>query len=262
MTDSSTVFLLTKLAPLLLYPIGTVIVLNILGIILMSFRPRLGLAFFGIAVTWLWMAAMPAIATWAVATLEHQYPARPVNLTPKADVAIVLAGGVGHPAPPRVDLELTEASDRVLQAVRLYDAGRVDRILVTGGILPWASQAEPEAELMRSLLIDWGVPANAVLVEGKSRNTYEHALQIKEMHRQDPFDSALLITSAAHMPRAMAVFKKAGIPVTASATDIVALKDTPSTPLRWLPSASALALTTATIKEWLGFLAYQLRGYV
>ena len=64
------------------------------------------------------------------------------------------------------------------------------------------------------------------------------------------------------MPRAMAVFQKAGLPVAAATTDIEALKGVPWSPLRWLPDASALAMTTKALKEWLGYMAYQMRGYI
>ena len=215
-----------------------------------------------VAATWLWVASMPVFAHWAIATLEHQYPPHSVEQSPKADVAIVLGGAVSQPAPPRVELDLNKSSDRVLKAARLYEAGRVDHVLVTGGNPPGWPDIVPEAELIRSLLIDWGVPAQAIRIAGESRNTYENALEIKAIWEKAPFDSALLVTSAAHMPRAMAVFEKAGLPVTASTTDIEALKGMPATALRWLPDASALTLTTVAMKEWLGYLAYRARGYI
>ncbi|MEZ5935905.1 MAG: YdcF family protein [Alphaproteobacteria bacterium] len=262
MTDSSAVLFLTKLAPVFLYPIGLVILLTIAGMIVIPFRRRPGLFLLALAAAWLWVASMPAFAAFAVATLERQYPPVAAEAAPKADVAIVLTGGIGPAAAPRTDPDLKDESDRVLHAARLYRAGRVGRILVTGGFLPWVPQGRPEAELTRSLLVDWGIPAEAVAIAGESRNTYENALEIEAMRREAPFDTALLVTSAYHMPRAMAVFRKAGLPVTAAATDIIALDDVPATPLRWLPSASALAVTTLTIREWLGYAAYRLRGYL
>ena len=261
MTDGTTTLLLTKLAPLFLYPVGAVILLTVLGMILVFRRRGLAIALFSLAALWLWVASMPVFADWAIATLERQYPAQPIHETQKSDVAIVLGGAVSQPAPPRVDLDLNQSSDRILQAARLYKAGRVDRVLVTGGNVPWRPDIQPEAELIRSLLVEWGVPSDAVAIAGESRNTYENALEIQEMWQKNPFESALLITSAHHMPRAMAVFEKIGIPVTASTTDIEALSGVPRSPLRWLPDVFALAMTTMAVKEWLGFWAYRWRGY-
>lgn len=260
--DSSTILYLTKLAPVFLYPVGTVVVIGLIGLIVACYRPRRALPIFGAAVAWLWIASMPVFADFAIATLEQQYPAQAIEITPKADVAIVLGGAVSQPAPPRVSADLNKSVDRVLQAFKLYNAGRVDQILVTGGNVPWRPDIEPEANLIRSLLIEWGVPGDAIKIAGQSRNTFENALEIKAIWEEKPFDSALLITSAAHMPRAMAVFEKAGLPVVASTTDIEALKGVPNTVLRWVPTASALDMTTVAFKEWLGYVAYGFRGYL
>lgn len=82
------------------------------------------------------------------------------------------------------------------------------------------------------------------------------------MRARQPFGSALLVTSAAHMPRAMAVFLHFGIPVTAATTDIEVVTPGPWTPLRWLPNADALVRTTVAVREWIGFWAYRARGYL
>ena len=263
MTDNATTLFLTKLAPVFLYPVGAVIMLTLTGLVLAFLRRRrLSMSLFAVGMAWLWIASTPMFADWAIATLEQQYPARAIEQTQNADVAIVLGGAMSQPAPPRVQADLNKSFDRVLQAIRLYEAGLIKKILVTGGNVPWRPDIVPEAELIRTFLISWGVPTSDIKIAGESRNTYENALEIKEIWEKEPFDSALLITSAAHMPRAMAVFQKADLPVAAATTDIEALKGVPSTALRWLPDASALSMTTVAVKEWLGYWAYRARGYV
>lgn len=264
MTDSENILLLTKLAPIFIYPVGLVIVLSFVGLLIAAAgRRRLALSVFTGAAAWLWIASTPVFADWAIATLERQYPALPIHEIPNADVAIVLGGAVSQPAPPRFDVDLNQSFDRVFYAAKLYHAERVESVLVTAGNVPWRPSFVPEAELIKTLLIDWGgVPADAIEIATESRNTYENALEIKELWEEHPFDSALLVTSAAHMPRAMAVFQKAGLPVAAATTDIEALKGVPWSPLRWLPDAASLAMTTKALKEWLGYMAYQMRGYI
>lgn len=264
MTDSEFFLLSTKLLPILVYPLSFVIILSIMGLFVMALaRRRFAIALLGAAVSWLWLASMPIFADWAIATLERQFPAQPIETMPKADVAIILGGAVSQPVPPRVDVDLNGSFDRVYYAMQLYRAGRIKKVLVTGGNLPWLPNAIPEAELIRSFLVDWGnIPPDIIEIATQSRNTRENALEIKKLWEDQPFKSALLITSAAHMPRAIAVFQKVGLPVTAATTDIEALNDVPLTPLRWLPDASALALTTVAIREWLGYWAYRLRGHV
>jgi uncharacterized SAM-binding protein YcdF (DUF218 family) len=263
MTDSTLTLFLTKLLPVFVYPLGLAIGLLLLGGLAaaLSWR-RLSSAAVAVAVAWLWVAATPAFAEWALGTLERRYPPRTIADVPTADVAIILGGAVGGPVPPRVTVDLGPSSDRVLHAARLYRAGKVKRVLVTGGNIPWLPGEIPEAELIRDLLIEWGVPAGAITLAGGSRNTFENALEVRAMRERAPFGSALLVTSAAHMPRAMAVFAKAGLPVTAATTDVEVVEGAEWTPLRWLPDAAALAATTMAIKEWIGLLAYRARGYV
>jgi uncharacterized SAM-binding protein YcdF (DUF218 family) len=144
---------------------------------------------------------------------------------------------------------------------RLYRAGKVKRVLVTGGNIPWLPGKMPEAELIRELLIEWGVRASVIEIAGACRNTYENVVEIRTMWNRQPFQSALLVTSAAHMPRALAVFRRAGLPVTPSTTDVEVVDRGTLNILCWLPDAGALEMTTRAAREWLGYWIYRLRGY-
>lgn len=214
----------------------------------------------GVAV--LWISATPVFAGWALGTLERQHPPQAIAALPAADVAIILGGALGQPVPPRTELDLSDASDRVLHAARLYKAGKVRHILVAAGNIPWHTSITTEAALIHELLVSWGVPSAAITIAGASRNTYENALEIAELRTQKPFATALLVTSASHMPRAMAVFRRAGIPVIAATTDIHVVYEANSNPLRWTPDVSALSMTSTALKEWIGYAGYRLRGYL
>ncbi len=251
---------LSKLLPVFVYPLGLTLSLLALSVAaaLLKYQ-RLKLWSAGAAILVLWISSTPVVANWVESSLEGQYPARPMAETPNADVAIVLGGAVGQPLPPRVEVGLSEGTDRVLHAARLYKAGKVKRILVTAGNIAWLSAVKPEAELIKDLLIEWDVPADAIELKGGSRNTYENALEIKELWQKEDFKSALLITSAAHMPRAMATFRHAGVPVIASTADVRIVEA--ANPFEWLPDSVALLTTTNAIKEWIGMLAYRLLGW-
>ncbi len=251
---------LSKLLPIFVYPLGlTFSLFAVSGVAAMLKNRRLKMLAFSTAIVVLWLSSTPLVATWAASTLERQYPAKIMAQTPEAEVAIVLGGAVGQPLPPRVEVGLSEAADRVLHAARLYKAGKIKRILVTAGKIPWLSAVKPEAELIKDLLIEWDVPTEAIELKGESRNTYENALEVKEVWQKDGFKSALLVTSAAHMPRAMATFRHAGLPVVASTADVRIVEA--ANPFEWLPDSVALLTTTNAIKEWIGLLAYRLRGW-
>ena len=173
----------------------------------------------------------------------------------------MLGGGVRGPAPPRPGPDLGEASDRVLFAAELFKAGKVKRIVVIGGNLPWQAETEPEAETTRRLLLFWGVPDGDIVTAGDSRTTAENASEAKALWPSLGATSALLVTSAAHMPRAMASFRKAGLPVTAAPTDVRSVRQQTNL-LDVLPDTQALGQSSDALKEVIGYFVYWVRGDV
>jgi uncharacterized SAM-binding protein YcdF (DUF218 family) len=254
---------LSKLLPLVVYPVGAASLLALLGGLLAIVGYRRSAAMSAVSAgLLLWACSTPIFAEWAASTLERQYPARPLSATPTADVAIVLGGGLRPSAPPRQNADFGDASDRIVHAARLYRAGKVTRILITAGNIAWVPGMAPEADLIRDVLVEFGVPEAAIAVAGQSRTTYENALEILRLRTVAPFKTALLVTSALHMPRALATFQRAGIPVVASSTDVRVIDKADRSIFDWLPDSESLDLTTKALKEWLGYWAYAVRGYL
>lgn len=254
---------LTKLAPIFVYPLGFALLL--LGAALIGLRradapfPKVWLM---LAFVLLWMASTPMVSRALLSALENQHPPRPIAEVPSADVAIVLGGAINGPAPPRVAIDLRDASDRVLHAARLFKAGKVERIWVSGGHLPWSPGQVREADSIRDLLVEWGVAPDRIEVATGSRNTIENAQEIRALFEATPVASAYLVTSAFHMPRALAIFRQAGLPVRPATTDVRAVPPAFWTILDALPDADALADTTLVIKEGVGLLALSVPGYL
>ena len=260
MNESTILIYLANVLPAFIFPIGSTIGILALAILLLAGRyRRCALAALLAALSWLWLSSTPFVAEWLAGGLERRFPPVEVSHLPSADVAIVLGGAIAEPTPPRVEVELLNTSTRVLEAARLYRLGKVKKVLVVGGNHPWNSTPIPEAEFVRKLLIEWGVPSEAVVIDGQSRNTYENARDVLKLRETTSFDSALLITSAMHMPRAMAVFQHAGIPVTASTVHVVAVRHA-ATIIDWVPNVAALSTTTAAMKELIGILIYRWCG--
>jgi uncharacterized SAM-binding protein YcdF (DUF218 family) len=115
--------------------------------------------------------------------------------------------------------------------------------------------------MMSALMQEWGVPAEAILVEDRSLNTRENALFSFELLRARQIRRILLVTSATHMPRAAAVFRKAGFEVIPAPADFVTGWTSLDLPLDWWPGADALEKSDQAIKEWLGLWIYRLRGW-
>ena len=251
-----------KLLPLFVYPVGLTILAGLASLLLSKLGSvRASRWVLAVGIGLLWVASTPIIANWLYSRLEAEFPPVAVGALPNADVAILLGGVVGQPLPPRVAVDLGDPSDRILQAARLYRAGKVDWILVSGGNQDWQASVKPEAELIADLLVEFGVPATAIVVETKSRNTHENAINSAAIMADHGWHRALLVTSGAHMPRAMATFRRAGVSVIPAATDIRVRYPLVDSVLDFLPDASALERTTEAVKEYLGLLVYRLRGW-
>ncbi|MBT8075939.1 MAG: YdcF family protein, partial [Gammaproteobacteria bacterium] len=99
------------------------------------------------------------------------------------------------------------------------------------------------------------------LLEDKSRNTRENAVFSKEIIDRYDCGQPLLVTSIAHMPRAVATFEKFGINVFPVSTDVRAYYKESHTVMDYLPDAEALEMTTNVMREWLGRKVYAWRGW-
>jgi len=126
------------------------------------------------------------------------------------DVAIVL-GGMAEYDKSHDRLSLRRGGDRIWQAIHLYHLGKVDKILIAGANGDLIDKGLNEAVQFKKVLIDNGIPAEDILTDSLSQNTYQNAIESKKIIDLHPeIKSVLLITSALHMPRAEACFKKAG----------------------------------------------------
>jgi len=185
----------------------------------------------------------------------------------------VLLGGGEEPADwPQPTAGLNAAGDRMVYAAWLYQQGAAPRILASGGIVGVDGPAvQPGAAAMAELLQIMGVPAEAVILEGRSRNTYENAVETKQLLAAEEIDRILLVTSALHMPRSRAIFTRQGFDVVPAPTDFTVTQAdwdyywTPDPAIQvfnLFPSAEALDWTMRALKEYIGLAVYRLRGWL
>jgi len=259
---------LSKLLPLFVYPLGLTCILIAISIILQRYRSLSNILLI-IALVNIWLFSTTPISSGLARSLEWRY--LPSAEIPTADVAVVLGGGTEAHLYPRPSVEVNSAGDRVLYAARIFQSGKVKHILLSGGEITWLkdTQSTP-ADEMAALLLELGVPSEALWLEDQSKNTYENALFSAEILKDNVVDKVLLITSAIHMPRAVALFQKQGVEVIPLPVDYsVTSNDTTSNNqdwigqlLGWLPSAGNLNTSTNALKEYLGLLIARLRGWI
>lgn len=252
-------YLLTKLLPLLVYPLGLAILFSLAGLIavLRGHRGRAAISIL-LAVIILWGSSTNIVSTYVINSLEKGYPPVSMERMPQAD-AIVILGGFTNATGSGVRLvELNDAVDRLFHGMRLYRAGKAPRVMLVGGA---AEGSSPEADFMADLLAEFAVPRDRMLLENQSRNTRENGVNSVKIMQENGIRKIILVTSAYHMRRAKSVFEKLGMNVVPAATDYQVAEPDPSI-LDWMPSVGALGLTTLGIKEYLGWWVYKLRGWV
>lgn len=252
-------YALSKLVIALISPLGTCLVLALVGLAWLGLRwRRTGRACIAVGLVWLCLWSLPPASFWLTQTLEHQTPQRPAAAYPQADAIILLGGGLQGRVPGYVDRpEMTGAADRLWFADELYRAQRAPWIIVSAGGNP--RDGEIEADAMAELLQALGVPRTALLLDARSRDTAQNARFSADLMREHRLHTALLVTSALHMPRALAAFRKRGIDVTPAPADFTAPPQG-AWPQRWLPSTGALDASSRAMKEYVGLWVYRLRG--
>lgn len=262
-------FFLSKFLPLFFYPLGFACLL--LAIVLILFRWRRRWVPYVVGLTL--MVLMLGGNGWLSATLLRSLEFRhmPPNPIPRADAIVVLGGATRPQVPPRAWVEVNEAGDRPLYGAKLYKEGKAPFLVMSGGRVTWRGGVEgSEAADMAELAIAMGVPKSAIIEEDTSLNTYQNAVQVKQILQEYNIQQVLLVTSATHMPRSVLIFKKQGIDAIPVPTDFV-FTDNPlesegetweSIVLNLIPNAGSLNITTRCLKEYLGMFIYFLRGWL
>lgn len=271
-------FLLSKIIAALVYPVGVAFLLLLVGLCLARFarggRPRAwGWRLAGAGLAVLYVFSNGFVAGALTRSLERWVLA-PEPL-PRADGAVVLGGGIQSRAWPRPTPEVSEAGDRLLYGAHLVREGSAGWLICAAGQGELAATEQTEAEAMEEMLAWMGVRPDQILLDRTSRTTYENAREALRLVRERGGRTVLLVTSASHMPRSLAVFRKQGrelgladLEMIPAPCDFVVIDPEKRPPWSFrvamavLPSASALALSTRMIHEYYGLVAYWMRGWI
>lgn len=138
-------------------------------------------------------------------------PLRVVDRPRRADAIAVFAGGAGESGTAGGGYQ-----ERVRQAVDLYQAGYAPRLIFSSGFV----FAFREAEVMRGLAIDLGVPSDAIILEERAGSTYENVAFVRDIARRDGARHVLLVSSPYHMRRALLTWRKQAPDIQVIATPV------------------------------------------
>ncbi|MXN64127.1 YdcF family protein [Stappia sp. GBMRC 2046] len=252
--------IVSKAAFFLLRPSNLLVVVLLagLGFSLLRLR-RVGRVLIVLSATGFLVGGFSPLANWLILPLEQRFAA-PDPMPERVDGIVVLGGAIdtlASAARPYPGIE--RPAERLMVVPRLANQYPTARILLSGGT-GGRTEDQSESALARDILVELGVPASRITVEGRSLNTWQNAGNAIDVAKPQHGQTWLLITSAAHMPRAIGAFRQAGW------VDIVAYPvdwETSGTDdrSRWFRSASmGLTRLDQAVREWLGLAAYALTG--
>lgn len=260
-------FLLSKLLPLLVLPLGLALLLLLLAVLRGWRWPVVA------ALALLWIFATPLVAEglwrWLERPYQRQTAATALDslLSPRgaalAPAAVVVLGGGRHAAPGPARVSEWIDADRFFGGLEAYEQlrrqGLRPLLIFTGGWWPTQPQLPPEGEVLRQRALALGLPAADLASTGRVRNTAEEARAVAA--RLPSGSSVVLVTSAFHLPRARRLFERRGLRVLPFPVDFQArgswaghpLAD----PLRWIPSADGLEQSSRALREAIGRSLYR-----
>ncbi|MCQ1834908.1 YdcF family protein [Neorhizobium galegae] len=255
-------FLLYKLFWVFAQPLSIAFLLAALATFLVFVgRRRLGGSAAFLTALVLLLTLFTTTGTVALQVLEDRFP-KP-SREPQAVSCMIVLGGVleNEVTTARGGIELNQAADRFMEALRLARNHQESRILISGGDGSISGTYEGEAQASERFFSAFGIPADRLVKENASRTTYENTLNTAGLLKAQGIENCLLITSAFHMPRSMGLFRAAGITVTPWPVDyrtsgIVRLS------LDFTQPALNAQLATTAAREWMSLTAYYLTGRI
>ena len=218
-------------------------------------RAALGMLWLGLVV--LGLLGFEALPHALLRPLENQYPVPSAALVERHVGVVVLGGATQHPRSyqAHAQVPLGEAAERMTVPVGLLRQHPKLALVFSGGEGRLRTTGVTEAELARVFYQEQGVDLARVTLEAGSRNTRENARQVAALlgaRCQAPW---LLVTSAWHMPRAMAEFESVGCRVTPYPVDF---RTGVSTAWSDYALARSLVQWQTALHEWLGLAVYAL----
>ena len=200
--------------------------------------------------------AFSPLADWAMRPLEMrfsqtgmQHPVGIIVLAGAEQAASYEASGEPH---------FNRFAYRLTSFLLLAQRYPMARLIHSGGGPPHAGVTVNQSDTARAFLLAAGIGADRITFEADSRNTYEAARELSVLLGEQARAPWLLVTSAFHMPRAIASFRAQGVNALPWPTDYTQHPDpTPAFPQ---PARNLERLDWA-VHEWLGLAYYRLHGY-
>jgi uncharacterized SAM-binding protein YcdF (DUF218 family) len=247
-------FFLKSIAGALLMPLPGLLLLGILGWILWTHGrwKRTGQGMVAASLLLLSLVALAPVADALVRPLERSVPAFPGD---SVDIVVVLGSGhISDPALPLSAQLSSAALVRLVEGVAIATAQPWSLLVLSG----WGgADPEPNAEMYREMAAALGFPEVRMVVEPRPRDTRQEAELLAPLLTGHRF---ALVTSASHMPRALALFRAQGLDPIPAPTGQLAKEPQAFDVLTLVPDEDNLARTRFAWHEILGRVWARLTG--
>jgi len=203
------------------------------------------------------------LSAWLLASLEKRHFGHPLPPAESIQALVVLGGGFSASPLEPGGFKPHSAFGRLTGALALLDRGVTTNLVLGGGESP-SEPGELSADAaIRPWLEKRVDPRIRIWVLENSRTTREEAMDLARLAAAQGWRRIVLVTSAWHLPRAVAAFRHEGIEVDPAGTDFMGLASLRS-PDRWsiIPNPGGLALANVWIHEVLGLLYYRIKGWI
>jgi uncharacterized SAM-binding protein YcdF (DUF218 family) len=253
-------FLLKKLISPLFYPLSLCIEILLIGVVglWISRKQKTWKAVVSLGVVLLIAFGYGALSDDLLRPLEYRYP--PLKSVPEdfnAKWVVVLGGG--HVSDPRLPItsQIAEASlARLVEGIRLYKSLPGSKLILSGGS---GFDPVPNALIMADMAMAIGVEEEEIVLETVSKDTKDEARLVQELVGNDRF---VLVTSAYHMPRSVAIFEKLGMRPLPAPTGHWVKEGQKKGPGMFFPSAFSLYKAQRAFHEYLGLAWAKIRGQI
>lgn len=252
-------FIVAKVILLLFLPPSILLLFLGVGFLVVKRYPRLGKGFIITGFLMLYLLSISPVSDALMKPLESRFPPlKGALLNPIAPIVILSGGATDlswlgiQPAPSGASLA------RLIYGVMLYTHVSGAILIISGGSGNPEAHGISEADAMKNVAIALKVPDEDILIEGDSRNTLENVRALKGLVGENRIT---LVTSAFHMRRAVAMFRKEGMDVTPAPTDYRSEQQGLSF-YDFIPVVNNLENSSIAIYEYLCLLWYGVRGII
>jgi len=237
-------------------PLSLLIMLAGITMLWFSRRQRTGKLIVSTGFLLLLLCSYNAVSEIPLKKLEDTYPSlSDLSSIPKVKKIVILGGGhISDPRLPVTDWIGDSSLRRLIEGIRIKREIPDLKIILSGGRL---FDSESEASVMAGVAAVLGIDESSIIIESKSKDTAEQARNMRKLLGSEMF---ILVTTAAHMSRAVTMFTREGMRPLPAPTDYLVKERKGVTHGMFFPTSNGLEKMYVVFHEYLGSVWEKLKG--